>query len=252
MRKVTGPVRLIAAVALVAIVTAGFAIRAGRLEAQAGAEMTIACPTGFATVDAVLAAGPAFIPLTSLKGSPNPIFPVDPLTGVKTLRADLTEYIANVPAAIQLGKALYWDMQAGSDNATACGTCHFTAGADSRSVSQLAPGYNQQFVDSLQSSAFGPNYALQPSTSHSPTRRRQDRQRHRLAGRAQEHVRERHGGRRREGHRGPRSVLSGERLQRAAGRGSRPPDQCRLQPPQFLGRARAADFNGVNPFGARD
>jgi cytochrome c peroxidase len=156
----TGPSRLIAAAALLAIVTAGFAMRVGPVEAQA--TQTIDCPTGFDAVDAVIAAGPPFIPMTSLKSVANPIFPVDPVTGVKMLRPDLTEYIANASAAIQLGKAFYWDMQAGSDNATACGSCHFNAGADSRSTSQLNPGPNQQFVDSLQSSPFGPNYALQP------------------------------------------------------------------------------------------
>ncbi len=160
LRPLTTPERLIAAAGLLAIVTAGFAMRVDPLEAQA--TQTIDCPTGFDTVDAVIAAGPPFIPLTSLKAVPNPIFPVDPLTGVKTLRGDLTEYIANAPAAIQLGKAFYWDMQAGSDNATACASCHFHAGADSRSTNQLAAGYNQQFVDSSQSSPFGPNYALQP------------------------------------------------------------------------------------------
>ena len=35
-------------------------------------------------------------------------------------------------AAVQLGKALFWDTRVGSDNHTACATCHFSAGADSR------------------------------------------------------------------------------------------------------------------------
>src|SRR2546423_32650 len=39
-------------------------------------------------------------------------------------------------AAIQLGKALFWDMQVGSDG-QACGSCHFHAGADIRSKNQL-------------------------------------------------------------------------------------------------------------------
>jgi len=42
-------------------------------------------------------------------------------------------------AAIRLGKALFWDMQVGSDG-QACATCHFHAGADSRARNQLSPG----------------------------------------------------------------------------------------------------------------
>src|SRR5262245_30620886 len=42
-------------------------------------------------------------------------------------------------AAIQLGKAFFWDMQAGSDG-QACGSCHFHAGADNRTRNQLSPG----------------------------------------------------------------------------------------------------------------
>lgn len=43
-------------------------------------------------------------------------------------------------AAIRLGKALFWDMQIGSDNVQACASCHFAAGADNRSKNQLDPG----------------------------------------------------------------------------------------------------------------
>jgi hypothetical protein len=43
-------------------------------------------------------------------------------------------------AAIQLGKALFWDMQVGSDGLTACASCHFHAGADSRVRNQMSPG----------------------------------------------------------------------------------------------------------------
>jgi hypothetical protein len=42
-------------------------------------------------------------------------------------------------AAETLGKALFWDMQVGSDSVQACGTCHFSGGADSRSKNQLNP-----------------------------------------------------------------------------------------------------------------
>src|SRR6185503_21043639 len=77
--------------------------------------------------------------LQSLKTVANPVLPNGP-TGIP--RADLTDYIANQTAAIQLGKALFWDMQAGSDNKTACATCHFKAGQDGRDTNQLNPGAN--------------------------------------------------------------------------------------------------------------
>lgn len=41
---------------------------------------------------------------------------------------------------IVLGKALFWDMQAGSDG-MACASCHFHAGADARLRNQLNPGF---------------------------------------------------------------------------------------------------------------
>jgi cytochrome c peroxidase len=44
-------------------------------------------------------------------------------------------------AVIRLGKALFWDMRLGTDNLSACATCHFNAGADPRSKNQLEPGY---------------------------------------------------------------------------------------------------------------
>jgi cytochrome c peroxidase len=62
-----------------------------------------------------------------------------------------------VPAAIALGKALFWDMQAGSDGSTACASCHYGAGADpitdlnqfptriTRSMNQINPGPDMVF-----------------------------------------------------------------------------------------------------------
>ena len=43
-------------------------------------------------------------------------------------------------AAVALGKALFWDMQVGSDGVQACATCHFRAGADPRKKNQVSPG----------------------------------------------------------------------------------------------------------------
>ena len=98
--------------------------------------ITADCPTGFGPVIV------PFIPLSSLKTVPNPVLPKVSPSGPPGLRADLVPYIADLPAAIRLGKALFWEMQAGSDNRTACATCHFHAGADHRDRNQLHPGPN--------------------------------------------------------------------------------------------------------------
>src|SRR4051794_12133504 len=52
---------------------------------------------------------------------------------------DETAYIKDKSSAGKLGKALFWDMQAGSDGRTACATCHYNAGADNRSRNQINP-----------------------------------------------------------------------------------------------------------------
>ena len=52
----------------------------------------------------------------------------------------LAVYVRDRPAAIQLGKALFWDVKVGSDNQTACASCHSQAGADNRLTNQLDPG----------------------------------------------------------------------------------------------------------------
>ena len=59
--------------------------------------------------------------------------PLAPLKSVKVpLPSNLGDFIQDRQAAIALGKALFWDMQAGSDGLTACATCHWHAGADAR------------------------------------------------------------------------------------------------------------------------
>src|SRR4051795_2361451 len=52
---------------------------------------------------------------------------------------DEAGYIKDKSAAIKLGKALFWDMQAGADGRQACASCHFNAGADNRSRNQINP-----------------------------------------------------------------------------------------------------------------
>jgi cytochrome c peroxidase len=51
----------------------------------------------------------------------------------------LSNFVLDEVAAIQLGKALFWDMQVGSDGVQACATCHFHAGADNRTRNQMNP-----------------------------------------------------------------------------------------------------------------
>lgn len=112
---------------------------------------TYICNGGF--TEEVIAAP---ILMTSLSTVPNPVTPKNPVTGAPMLREDLAEYVSNLNAAIRLGKALFWDMQAGSDNRTACATCHFQAGQDGRTRNQLHPGANGQW----DAPGFGPNSDL--------------------------------------------------------------------------------------------
>lgn len=71
--------------------------------------------------------------------------------------------VINEPAAIALGKALFWDVNVGSDG-VACASCHFHAGADSRTVNQIAPTGNSA---DLGSAAFDtPANGLPPGPNH--------------------------------------------------------------------------------------
>ncbi|MBT8349571.1 MAG: JDVT-CTERM domain-containing protein [Sulfurovum sp.] len=82
---------------------------------------------------------------------------------------DLDVYVKNKQNAIALGKALFWDMQLGSDGATACASCHFTAGADNRAKNQINPGFAHANQDGTSNSSNvfdedqGPNYHLSVS-----------------------------------------------------------------------------------------
>lgn len=81
----------------------------------------------------------------------------DRITG-KDITPDL---IIDNDAAIILGKALFWDMQTGSDG-QACASCHFAAGSDTRARNQLSPGLlggNGKF-DHTRTDDGGPNYTL--------------------------------------------------------------------------------------------
>jgi len=61
-----------------------------------------------------------------------------------------------------LGKALFWDMQVGSDGVQSCASCHFRAGADPRSKNQLSPGLKcMPVADLTYSTGRGPNFQLE-------------------------------------------------------------------------------------------
>jgi len=76
---------------------------------------------------------------------------------------NLAAYIKDRSAAIALGKALFWDMAIGSDG-QACASCHFHAGADTRSKNQLDPGLRAIPPDTtftvFGAGGGGPNYQL--------------------------------------------------------------------------------------------
>ena len=80
---------------------------------------------------------------------------VPALSTVPVPRPDLSEYIRDAEAARVLGKALFWDMQVGSDGVQACATCHFRAGADPRKKNQVSPG--------LLRVTFGPDGTVVPA-----------------------------------------------------------------------------------------
>jgi cytochrome c peroxidase len=82
----------------------------------------------------------------------------------------LSQFVRNKAAAIQLGKALFWDARVGSDNRTACASCHFSAGADNRNKNQVSPGLLTRFPNSMVENpdktfqlGGGPNHVLDAS-----------------------------------------------------------------------------------------
>jgi len=74
--------------------------------------------------------------------------------------AALDDFVKDREAAIRLGKALFWDMQVGSDGVQACASCHFRAGADPRSKNQVGPGLKHVPEPDLEFTRSGPNFQL--------------------------------------------------------------------------------------------
>ncbi len=77
----------------------------------------------------------------------------------------LKDFVSKEKEVILLGKAFFWDLQAGSDG-QACASCHFRAGADLRVKNQLAPGLIREnnpdtiFQPTASFGQGGPNYTL--------------------------------------------------------------------------------------------
>src|SRR6478672_7800971 len=92
-----------------------------------------------------------------------PLRPLAPLSSVSISPVfGMEGIIADKTGAIELCKALFWDMQAGSDDIQACASCHFNAGADSRANNDVNPGQaggdNTFQVGVPFNGALGPNY----------------------------------------------------------------------------------------------
>ena len=78
--------------------------------------------------------------------------------------ADVNDFVRDPAMARALGKALFWDMQVGSDGVQACASCHFRAGADPRSKNQFSPGLKHMSVPDLTyANGTGPNHQLEES-----------------------------------------------------------------------------------------
>ncbi len=76
---------------------------------------------------------------------------------------ELCDFVKDKEAAIRLGKAFFWDMQTGSDGVTACASCHFHAGADSRTKNQLSPrGAPEATEPGASFDLGGPNATVTP------------------------------------------------------------------------------------------
>jgi cytochrome c peroxidase len=111
------------------------------------------------------------LPDATIPRVPNPPLDSDLASLPGDLRAvavpapsNLNDFVRDPVMAVALGKALFWDMQVGSDGVQACASCHFRAGADPRSKNQVSPGLKHaNSPDLTYSTGTGPNYQLKAS-----------------------------------------------------------------------------------------
>ncbi len=137
----------------------------------------------FRSIPAFLSGGLALAASASahpapVQGTPDPVevrrvaaeAGLEPLSEVAVPRpGNLAQFLKPGARARQslvlLGKALFWDMQVGSDG-QACASCHFHAGADNRTKNQISPGLNnvdpelREVFDATSTGGGGPNYEL--------------------------------------------------------------------------------------------
>lgn len=109
--------------------------------------------------------GPPILPVQRPLGALNKV----PVPGPSD--SELAEFVRDKTAAVQLGKALFWETRVGSDSKTACASCHFHAGADNRITNQINPGLlSGDHSFQIGGPYAGPNYTLQakdfPLTKH--------------------------------------------------------------------------------------
>ncbi len=117
--------------------------RETRTTARGAAERTSArlVPRGFARRAVALL-------VAALMFAPGPLWAQNAAAppSLKTITVpqpdNLSSFVKDKAAAIALGKALFWDMQVGSDAVQACASCHFHAGADNRVKNVVGPGLN--------------------------------------------------------------------------------------------------------------
>jgi cytochrome c peroxidase len=110
--------------------------------------LTVTGPGGSSSFTLDSAVEVAAIPPTALATMPVP------------RPAQLAAFVRDEARAIELGKALFWDVQLGSDGLTACASCHYHAGVDNRPRNTLHPGANGTFERTLSGGPGGPNAQL--------------------------------------------------------------------------------------------
>jgi cytochrome c peroxidase len=124
------------------------------------------------TLSVVMVPGVAFGgqnpgPLTNITSFATPLLAADvapPLLTAPPEPSGLSQFVQNRTVLLQMGKALFWDMQVGSDGIQSCASCHFHAGADSRTKNQVSPGINVlPYADVTFQLGGGPNYTLKAS-----------------------------------------------------------------------------------------
>ena len=89
-------------------------------------------------------------PLVSLKQVPVP------------QPTNVAVYVKDQQALVVLGKALFWDSQAGSDGKTACASCHFHAGADHRVTNILGAPASGSTTVHAEPDRYGVQFSFSP------------------------------------------------------------------------------------------